>query len=68
MHPFHQYPSTYLAALVWGATGFMGQPTFASFLVHFCIVPIILLVILWLAHWEGRNMSAQAKPFEGIRS
>jgi hypothetical protein len=55
MHRFHAYPSSYLAAIVWGAAGFMGQPTFASFMVHFAILPCMLLLILWLAHWEGRN-------------
>jgi hypothetical protein len=59
MHPFHTYPSTYLACLIWGAAGFMGQPTMAAFLVHFVIVPILLLLVLWLAHWEGRYKSKQ---------
>jgi len=55
MHPFHAYPSTYLAAGIWGATGFMGQPTFASFIVHFLFVPFLLLLTLWIAHYEGRK-------------
>lgn len=55
IHPFHSYPSSYLALIVWGAAGFMAQPTIASFAVHFILLPILLLVILWLAHWEGRR-------------
>lgn len=56
MHSFHNYPSTYLAAVIWCVTGFMGQPTFASFIVHFLFVPALLLLMLWLAHWEGRKV------------
>lgn len=55
IHPFHRYPSTYMALVVWGTAGFMGQPTFASFLVHFLIMPVVLAAMLWLAHWEGRK-------------
>lgn len=55
MHPFHRYPSSYLALVVWGATGFMAQPTVASFAVHFVLVPIMLIAVLWLAHWEGQR-------------
>lgn len=62
MHPFHTYPSTYLAAAVWGCTGFMGQPTFASFLVHFFFVPALLFLVLWLAHWEGRKEAVRGEP------
>jgi hypothetical protein len=54
-HPFHTYPSTYVALIVWGSTGFMATPTFASFMVHFFMVPAVLLLTLWLAHWEGRS-------------
>jgi len=57
-HPFHHYPSTYVATLIWGAAGFMGQPTFAAFVVHFLIVPLLLLFVLWLAHREGRKSCA----------
>ena len=55
IHPFHTYPSSYIALVVWGAAGFMAQPTFASFLVHFIVVPVLLYSCLWLAHWEGRK-------------
>ena len=57
IHPFHSYPSSYVALVVWGATGFMAQPTIASFVVHFALAPILLLVLLWLAHWDGRRES-----------
>lgn len=55
MHKFWAYPSTYVALFVWGATGFMAQPSVASFLVHFLIAPVLLVLALWLAHWEGRS-------------
>lgn len=55
IHPFHTYPSSYLALVIWGAAGFMAQPTIASFLVHFFGIPALLYLCLWLAHWEGRN-------------
>ncbi len=42
-----------LALITWGAAGFMAQPTIASFAVHFIFVPIALMAMLWLAHWEG---------------
>lgn len=50
---FHTKPSIYLAFAVWGATGFMAQPSFASFIVHLFIVPVLLGLIIWLAHWEA---------------
>jgi hypothetical protein len=59
IHRFHAYPSSYLALVVWGAAGFMAQPTIASFAVHFVLLPILLLAILWLAHWEGRRETKQ---------
>lgn len=51
----YRRPSTYIALVVWGTTGFMAQPTIASFLVHFFGVPAALFLTVWLAHWEGRN-------------
>ena len=51
---FHTYPSTYLALVSWGATGFMAQPTIASFVVHIFNLGL-LAVILWFAHREGRQ-------------
>jgi len=54
-HQFQRYPSTYVALVVWGAAGFMAQPTIASFVVHFAFVPLALAGMLWMAHWEGRK-------------
>lgn len=54
-HKFHHYPSTYVGFVVWGTAGFMGQPTLASFVVHFGLLPILLFGCLWLAHREGRK-------------
>lgn len=59
MHRFWAYPSTYIALVIWGATGFMAQPSIASFVVHFLIAPLLLLLALWLAHWEGRTGAKQ---------
>jgi hypothetical protein len=59
MHQFQRYPSTYGAFVVWGVAGFMGQPTIASFVVHFFILPVALLTILWLAHREGRHQATK---------
>lgn len=55
MHSFWHYPSTYVALVVWGVTGFMAQPNLASLFVHLIVAPIALLVALWLAHYEGRK-------------
>lgn len=54
-HSFHNYPSTYLALIAWVAAAFTAQPTIASLFVHFFVLPIMILLVLWLAHWEGRN-------------
>jgi hypothetical protein len=59
LHPFHHYPSTYLALVVWGAAGFMAQPTIASFVVHFLGIPLGLALILWIAHYEGRSSARE---------
>ena len=53
-HP-HHYPSNYVGLIIWGATAFESQPTIASFIVHFTIVPALIVLTLWLAHWEGRH-------------
>jgi hypothetical protein len=50
-----RYPSTYIALVVWGTTGFMAQPTFASFVVHFLAVPVALATTIVISHWEGRR-------------
>jgi hypothetical protein len=54
MHKFWAYPSSYVGLVVWGAAGFMAQPTFASFLVHFTVLPAFLFFALWRAHCEGK--------------
>lgn len=51
----HRQFSTYAALVVWGAAGFMAQPTLASFAVHFFGLPLGLLVVIWLAHSEGHH-------------
>lgn len=55
MPALHTKPSTYLGLVVWGTAGFMGSPTFASFIVHFTILPLTIVAMLWMAHYEGRN-------------
>jgi hypothetical protein len=56
MHKFWAYPSSYVGMTVWGAAGFMAQPTFASFIVHFTVLPVLLFGALWLAHREGLRL------------
>jgi hypothetical protein len=55
MPHLHRKPSTILGFAIWGTAGFMGAPTIASFMVHFAILPVVIFVTLWLAHWEGAN-------------
>lgn len=55
VHPFHMFPSSALAVVVWGMASFMAQPTVASVMIHLLLLPIVLMLMLWLAHWEGRN-------------
>lgn len=55
MHKFWTYPSSYLALALWGASGFGYQPTFGAFLVHFFITAPLMLLVLWVAHYEGRK-------------
>lgn len=52
---FHTYPSTYVAIAVWVSSGFMSQPTFASFIVHFAMLPPLLFAVIWLARWEANR-------------
>jgi hypothetical protein len=51
----HRRWSTYLALGVWGATGFMAQPTLASLVVHMLVSPILLGATIFAAHYEGRH-------------
>jgi len=57
VHNFFAYSSTYLVLVAWGASGFMAQPSFASFIVHFFVAPVMLILALQMAHWEGRRSS-----------
>ncbi|WP_439398462.1 hypothetical protein ACRQ5Q_14430 [Bradyrhizobium sp. PMVTL-01] len=50
----HKKWSTYAALASWGASSFMAQPTMASFVVHFAINPIILMMVIILAHHEAK--------------
>lgn len=54
---FWAYPSSYVILLVWGASGFGYQPGFSTFILHFIIMPAILLLALSLAHHEGVSKS-----------
>lgn len=54
---FWAYPSSYVILIVWGSSGFGYQPGFATFILHFIIMPIILLLALSLAHHEGVKKS-----------
>ena len=47
--------STYMAFATWGVTGFMAQPTIASFVVHIFVTPIFLACVIWMAHHEGKH-------------
>lgn len=56
MHKFWlKKPSVYVALATWGATGFMAQPTVASFMVHIFLSPALLCAVVWLAHHEGKE-------------
>ena len=52
---FHTYPSTYIGIVIWVSSGFMSQPTFASFIVHFLMIPPLLLCLIWMARWEAKR-------------
>lgn len=51
----HKRWSTWLAFAVWGATGFMSQPTLASLVVHIVVSPLLLAATIFAAHREGRH-------------
>lgn len=55
MRKFWAYPSSYVILILWGAAGFGYQPSFATFIVHFLITPVIMYLALELAHREGRK-------------
>lgn len=54
-HPFHHYPSSWVAFLAWGMAGFMGHPTIAGMVVWF-VMAALLLIALGMAHHEGKKM------------
>lgn len=49
----HTRFSTYGAFAIWGTAAFMAQPTLASFVAHFIILPLLIGGTLWLAHHEA---------------
>lgn len=48
----HKNFSTYAGLLVWGASGFMAQPTIASGLYHLFVLPALIALTIFLAHHE----------------
>lgn len=48
-------PSTILAFIVWSFTGFGYTPGIATGIAHFIIVPIGIAILVWTAHWEGKQ-------------
>lgn len=53
MTKIFNHSSTYAAMTAWGISGFVGQPTFGSFVVHFGILPFALAITIWAAHREA---------------
>jgi hypothetical protein len=47
--------STYFALAIWGAAAFMAQPTIASLVVHFTVLPLFIILTIWTSHREGRK-------------
>ena len=54
MTRLHKRWSTYATLVTWGAAGFMAQPSVASFVVHFTVIPAMVGVTIYLARKEGR--------------
>jgi len=54
-HKFWEYPSSYTVLVIWGVSGFGYQPSFSTLILHFVLMPCILLGALYVAHWEGRK-------------
>ena len=55
MHKFWEYPSTYIIFILWGMGGFGYTPGFATFVLHFIMMPALFLIGQYVAHWEGRK-------------
>lgn len=51
----HHYFSTYVALFLLAVEGFSAYPGITTFLIHFGIGLPLLLLVLGLAHWEGRK-------------
>jgi hypothetical protein len=47
--------STYAAFALWGSSAFTAQPTIASFVVHFGVCPVLLILVIFFAHNEGKR-------------
>ncbi len=60
MHEFWSYPSSYVVFVMWGTAGFGYQPTLGAFVVHFILMPILILLALYLAHREGRKQALKS--------
>lgn len=55
MIKIHKKFSVYVALASWGTAAFMAQPTLASFVAHFAINPLLLALVIWLAHHEATS-------------
>lgn len=47
-------PSVYMGLATWGASGFMAAPTLASGFYHIFIIPLMIALLIWMAHHEGK--------------
>jgi uncharacterized membrane protein len=52
---FWEHPSTIIGFVAWGAGGFGYQPSIGAFIAHFFIMPILLMLMVFVSHWEGRR-------------
>lgn len=55
MRKFWARPSSYVILVLWGTTSFGYIPTFAAFLVHFIITPLIMVLVIYLARQEAKQ-------------
>ena len=60
VHKFWAYPSSYVILVLWGTAGFGYTPSFAAFMVHFLLTPVLMFGALWLAHHEGRKEAGES--------
>lgn len=47
--------STFGGFAIWGTAAFMAQPTVASFVAHFVLLPLLIVATLWIAHHEATS-------------